>query len=204
MKFFVETNWRIALAQKIALIYATVPDIQAIALLGGVARGLGDKYSDLDIACFWNRAPTEAERQNAMLQLEPLLGTSVFIRGFETHSAFPHPEHGLFWEEVAYIGGDVTSGFKIDINHRTIAAMQQILDDVTLHLDTNGHKLETLYSIRRVISLHGASLIEKWQTQANIYPDALAEKLILMHLPAIGVNLECTSIAGNYWNFIGC
>ncbi len=33
-------NWRIALAQKIAPIYANLPDIAAVALLGGVARGL--------------------------------------------------------------------------------------------------------------------------------------------------------------------
>lgn len=183
-------NWRIALAQKIAPIYANLPDIAAVALLGGVARGLGDQYSDLDIACFWYRAPTEDERRAAMQQFEPLLKTPVFIRGFETHLAFPDSEHGLFWEESAHIGGDDRAGFKIDVNHRTVTAMQHILEDVILHLDTNGHKLETLYSIRRVLILHGAPLIEQWQTQAAIYPDALAEKLLLMHLPAMGTNLD--------------
>ncbi len=194
-------NWRITLAQKLAPIYAAIPDIAAVALLGGVARGLGDQYSDLDIACFWHRTPTEAERRAAMHQFEPLLKTPVFIHGFETHQAFPHPEHGLFWEEVAYIGGDATTGFKIDINHRTVAAMQHILDDVILRLDTNGHKLETLYSIRRVMILHGAPLLEGWQTQAALYPDALAEKLLLMHLPAMGTNLEMHLFRGELFEF---
>ncbi|MCL4256864.1 MAG: hypothetical protein KJ043_24105 [Anaerolineae bacterium] len=54
-------NWRIAFAQKIAPIYANMPDIAAVALLGGVARGLGDRYSDLDIACFWHHAPIKDE-----------------------------------------------------------------------------------------------------------------------------------------------
>ncbi|MCQ3932904.1 MAG: hypothetical protein DPW16_20840 [Chloroflexi bacterium] len=194
-------NWRIALAQKIAPIYASIPDVAAVALLGGVARGLGDKYSDLDIACFWNRTPTEDERRVAMQQFEPLLKTPVFIRGFETHMAFPDPEHGLFWEEAAYIGGDNTTGFKIDVNHRTVAAMQRILEDVTVGLDTDGHKLETLYSIRRVMVLHGAPLIEQWQTQAAIYPDALAEKLLLMHLPAMGTNLDMHLFRGELLEF---
>lgn len=194
-------NWRIALAQKIAPIYATMPDIAAVALLGGVARGLGDQYSDLDLACFWHRAPTEDERRAAMQQFESMLNTPVFIRGFETHIAFPDPEHGLFWEEAAYIGGDDRTGFKIDVNHRTVAAMQHILDDVVLHLDTNGHKLETLYSIRHVMVLHGTSLIEQWQTQAAVYPDALAEKLLMMHLPAMGVNLEMHLFRGELLEF---
>ncbi|MBI5929778.1 MAG: nucleotidyltransferase domain-containing protein [Chloroflexi bacterium] len=194
-------NWRITLAQKIAPIYASISDIAAVALLGGVARGLCDQYSDLDIACFWHRTPTEDERHAAMLQFESVLNTPVFIRGFETHMAFPDPEHGLFWEEVAYIGGDDTAGFKIDVNHRTVAAMQHILDDVVLHLDANGHKLETLYSIRRVIILHGAPIIEIWQSQAAIYPDALAEKLLQMHLPAMGVNLDMHLFRGELFEF---
>lgn len=194
-------NWRITLAQKIAPIYANLPDIAAVALLGGVARGLGDQYSDLDIACFWHRTPTEDERRAAMLQFESMLNTPVFIGNFETHMAFPDPEHGLFWEEVAYIGGDDTTGFKIDINHRTVAAMQHILDDVILRLETDGHKLETLYSIRRVMILHGAPLIEEWQTQAALYPDALAEKLLLMHLPAMGTNLAMHLFRGELFEF---
>lgn len=194
-------NWRIALAQKIAPIYANIPDIAAVVLLGGVARGLGDKYSDLDIACFWHRTPIEDERRAAMLQFESILNAPVFIQGFETHMAFPDSEHGLFWEESAYIGGDNTTGFKIDVNHRTIAAMQHILDDVILRLDTNGHKLETLYSIRRVTILHGAPLIEEWQSQAAIYPDALAAKLLLMHLPAMGANLDMHLFRGELFEF---
>ncbi len=194
-------NWRIALAQKIAPIYANMPDIAAVALLGGVARGLGDQYSDLDLACFWHRSPIEDERRAAMQQFEPILNTPVFIRGFEAHMAFPDPEHGLFWEEAAYIGGDDRTGFKIDVNHRTVAAMQRILEDVTVGLDTDGHKLETLYSIRRVMVLHGAPVIEQWQTQAAIYPDALAEKLLMMHLPAMGANLDMHLFRGELLEF---
>lgn len=194
-------NWRIALAQKIAPIYVSIPDVAAVALLGGVARGLGDQYSDLDIACFWNRTPTEDERRAAMQQFEPILNTPVFIGNFETHMAFSDPEHSLFWEEATYIGGDNTTGFKIDVNHRTVAAMQRILEDVTVGLDTDGHKLEALYSIRRVMVLHGAPLIEQWQTQAAIYPDALAEKLLLIHLPAMGTNLAMHLFRGELLEF---
>jgi hypothetical protein len=88
-----------------------------------------------------------------------------------------------------FVGGDKTSGFKIDVNHRTTAAMDGILDDVILRCDTHGHKQEVMYSIQSVLTLHDEGLVAQWQERAAIYPDALAEKLVIEHLSQLRADL---------------
>jgi predicted nucleotidyltransferase len=187
---FDETSrWRIALARKIAPIYAAIPEVSAVVLIGGLARGRGDRYSDLDLAVFWDRAPSEAERRAAQLQFAPLLGTPVVLGELAAIPVFDHSDLGVLWEEAAFIGRDAATGFKIDVNHRTVAAMEHILEEVAVRRDTHPHRLEVLYSIRRAIVLHGADLITRWQAQAAIYPDALARKLVTRHLSRLRANL---------------
>jgi predicted nucleotidyltransferase len=195
------SQWRIALAQKIGPIYASIPAVRAVVLVGGMARGRGDRYSDLDIAVFWDRAPDDAERRAAMAQFGPVLGTPVVIGDFAAHPVFDHSDVGLLWEEAAFIGGDARTGFKIDVNHRTVAAMEQILEDVTVHHDVHGHKLEVLYSIQHVVVLHGEALVTGWQARASVYSDALAQKLVELHLSQLRIDLAMHLYRGDLLPF---
>lgn len=181
--------WRIEIAQKIAPIYAAIPAVRAVVLIGGVARGSGDHYSDIDLAVFWDHAPTEAERRAAVGKFEGVLGTPVIIGGFAAIPVFDSSDSGILWEDFAVISGDPKSGLKIDVNHRTVGAMTRILDDVLIHHDTHGHKLEVMYSIRQVLVLHGENLVTAWQMRAAEYPDALVYKLVMMHLSQLSADL---------------
>lgn len=176
-------QWRVTLAEKIAPIYAAIPAVQAIVLIGGVARGKGDDYSDLDLALYWERPPTDAERRAAQHQLETILNTPVIYGDLKSHPIQGYPGGNAYlWEEASFIGGDETTGFKIDVTHEQVAVMEWIIDAVTRHFDMHGAKLERLYSIQRVHILHGDDLIRVWQSRARVYPDELAARLITFHL----------------------
>ncbi len=51
--------WRRALAERIALVYASNPEVAAILLSGSVARGWADHYSDIELGIYWSRPPTK-------------------------------------------------------------------------------------------------------------------------------------------------
>ncbi len=128
-------DWRIELAQRIAPAYAVIPRVKAVVLVGGVARGRGDQYSDLDLAVFWEAAPEEAERRAALAQVEQTLQTALVIGGLYAVPVLGTDDDGMLWEDEAFIGSSVTRSFKIDIGHRTVNAMNSILNDVTQGCD---------------------------------------------------------------------
>jgi predicted nucleotidyltransferase len=73
------SQWRINAARKIAPIYADLASVRAVVLIGAITRGRGDRYSDNDIAVFWDRAPSDRQRLTAMARFETVLGTPVVI-----------------------------------------------------------------------------------------------------------------------------
>jgi len=192
---------RIKIARKIAPIYAAIPAVRAVVLIGGVARGRGDQYSDIDIAVFWDHPPTEAKRRAALRKFEKALEKSVVIGDFTAIPVFDSSESGMLWEEFAFVGGDQHLGLKIDVNHRTVSAMRRILDDVLIQYDTHGHKLEVVYSIRRVLVLHGENLVTAWQMRAADYPDALARKLVTAHLSQMKADFQPHIFRGDWLIF---
>ncbi len=193
--------WRIEIAQKIAPIYAAIPAVRAVLLIGGVARGRGDRYSDIDISTFWDHAPTESERRSAVQKFKKALGMPVTVGGFAAIPVFDTSDLGILWEEFVFLGGDQKSGLKIDVNHRTVGSMTRIMDDVLIHHDTHGHKLEVMYSINRVLVLHGENLVMAWQMRAAEYPDELAHKLVTTHLSKLKADFASHIFRGDWLTF---
>ena len=191
-------QWRVEIARRVAPVYTALPVVRAVVLTGGVARGLGDAYSDIDLAVFWDRAPTEVERRIAQGKIGRALGAKVINGDLQAHQVLGPTDHGMLWEEAAYVAGGADTGFKIDINHRTVEAMTRILADVVLQHDTHPHKQEVLYAIRRVVVLYGAELVQRWQAQAAIYPEALARKIVTAHLDALRVDVAMHITRGDW------
>lgn len=175
-------SWRITLAERIAPLYAGIADVRAVILTGGVARDRDDRYSDLDIAVFWRRPPSRTERTQKLEQIGEIFNAPIHIADMREITVFDRSDTGLLWEDIAYLNGDAHSGFKVDINHRTVSAMDRIMDDVLLRYDMHGHKLEVMYSIQRVLVLYGEDMVSIWQRQAAQYPDGLAHKILEYHL----------------------
>jgi predicted nucleotidyltransferase len=62
------SQWRRAVAQRLAPIYAANPRVAAVMLGGSTARGHADRFSDIEIGVFWHQPPTGAERRAAVDQ----------------------------------------------------------------------------------------------------------------------------------------
>ncbi|MBZ0293838.1 MAG: nucleotidyltransferase domain-containing protein [Anaerolineae bacterium] len=189
------SRWRVTVAERIASVYMTYPQVKAIVLVGGIARGGGDAFSDVDLAVFWQDRVGEAESRQALARLESALGLPLQFEQLDIIQAFDAPgADGLLWEDVLYL----PNGLKVDIDHRTVEAMERILDDVTHRYDTNGHKLEVLYSIQRVRVLHGAELVQEWQSRAREYPNELARRVAEGHLVRMQPSLEMHISRGDW------
>src|SRR5262249_34903680 len=58
----VHAAWRMAMAKRIAGTYAGNPNVAALAVAGSVGAGLADRFSALELDCYWFRPPVDADR----------------------------------------------------------------------------------------------------------------------------------------------
>lgn len=171
-----QSHWRIELASRIAPHYAAYANVEAVVVLGGVARGWADSYSDIDLVVYWREPPAEAERRAVIKSLSAHPGEFS-----DTFTTQPDPNLRYWWEEY-YFGGDDHTGLKLDIGHHLTSDMDVVIEAVTQRLDLHSLKHEMLYSIQRVQAFYGQPLIERWKQAAAQYPETLAAKLVETHL----------------------
>lgn len=190
-------QWRIELAHYIAPLYGENPDVEAILLTGGVSRGSGDAFSDVDIAVFWHRLPDSEQRKQGQAAIGQLLNMAVTSSPLLT-AARPDEITTMLMERV-WLGGDETTGFKIDITHMTVIGVQQLLNDLLEQLDTSN--LEWAYSLLHSIILYGETIAQAWQQQLAHYPDELAHKVIWHNLTKLWL-LSAMELAFNrkHWH----
>jgi len=58
----VHAAWRMALAGQAAEAYAGNAKLAALAVAGSVGSGLADRFSDLELDCYWFSAPGDLDR----------------------------------------------------------------------------------------------------------------------------------------------
>ena len=58
------SQWRLAMARKVAPVISTNPKVQAVILAGSTSRGWADSYSDIEIGVFWTTPPSDEERMD--------------------------------------------------------------------------------------------------------------------------------------------
>lgn len=58
----VHVAWRMAQARRAARAYAGNPKLAALAVAGSVGSGLADRFSDLELDCYWFTAPGDLDR----------------------------------------------------------------------------------------------------------------------------------------------
>jgi hypothetical protein len=155
----------LTLARTVAPAYAADPAVAAILVGGSVARGHADRWSDLELGIFWTGAPTEAARAAA-----------AGVAGAAQRRVFPNAATEA-WEEEYRVGG-----VKVDVGHLTVAAAEQIIDDVTVRGDPALAKQVFVAAVRDGVPLHGGALLAGWKVRAAAYPDELARAMVAEHL----------------------
>jgi hypothetical protein len=178
------TAWRRELAKQVAAHYAGQPKIAAVALAGSVARGWADLHSDIELDLYWAEPPTVAER------LAPITAAGGQIDIFwadpppdEAYKRLFDERDGLLsqlwpyeddeWSEHYYI-----KGINIGVSGFLTTTIERYLDDVLLSYATDDERQIRLAAIQHAAPLHGAPLLERWQTRASAFPGQLAAALI--------------------------
>jgi hypothetical protein len=165
------SQWRSALVQPLALIYAANPQVAAVLLGGSTARGHADRYSDIEIGVFWHHPPTDTERQAAasaingdLVKLYPYdPSEEVWCDDFMLGRAHPdHPKSGVLLEVVHY-----TTDF---LNRTFDAVLQQYNSDAL--------KQNLIAGVVQGVPLYNAELVQRWKAQAASYPDDLATAVV--------------------------
>ncbi len=69
--------WRMAVARRAAAAYTGNPKLAAFAVAGSVGSGLADRFSDLEIDCYWHEPP-QGERGDE-IAVQVLLADTVAL-----------------------------------------------------------------------------------------------------------------------------
>ena len=159
-------RWRTQAAERIAAFYAGHQEVEAVALIGSVAHGWADAYSDIEIAVFWRSDPTEERRRQIAAQV----------------GASDRHESGFLTEIQAWCEDYALDGVKIDLGHWLTTTMGEIVTDVADRSDDALSKQTSVSALLSAIPLHGDAIVREWQEEARQYPHALAEKMVRQNL----------------------
>ncbi|HEY0936186.1 MAG TPA: DUF4037 domain-containing protein [Trebonia sp.] len=158
----IHAAWRLAVAERVAAVYAGNPDLAALTVAGSVGAGLADRFSDLELDCYWTRPPTERERVAAV---EALAGELAALWAYD-----PDDEE---WSEDYRVGD-----LDITVSNFLTGTIERFLDDVLLRVSTEPVRHMRLAAVQRCQPLIGAEVIESWRTRAAEFPDNLVSALV--------------------------
>jgi ADP-ribose pyrophosphatase YjhB (NUDIX family) len=158
----VHAAWRMAVARRVAEAYAGNPNVAALAVAGSVGAGLADRFSDLELDCYWARPPTDADR---LRPVEAAGGSLLALWDFD--------EDDEEWSEDYRVGQlDVT------VSNFLVSSVGRFLDDVVLAASTEPARHMRLAAIQRSRPLIGAELMASWRARADAFPDELVAALV--------------------------
>jgi len=136
--------------------------LAALTAAGSVGAGLADRFSDLELDCYWSSPPSDADRTGPIDAL-----------GGELTDFWEYDPGDQEWSEQ-YLVGDLA----VTISNFTTRTIEQWLDDVVLNADTAPVKHMRLAALQRSRPLIGAELITSWRARAGNFPRELASALV--------------------------
>jgi 8-oxo-dGTP pyrophosphatase MutT (NUDIX family) len=151
-----------AVARQAAAAYAGNPNVAALAVAGSVGAGLADRFSDLELDCYWVRPPTDADR------LRP-----VAAAGGSLTARWDFDEDEEEWSEDYRVGElDVT------VSNFLVSSIERFIDDVVRRTSTEPVRHMRLAAIQRSRPLIGADRMASWQARARAFPAELVTALV--------------------------
>jgi hypothetical protein len=117
----IHAAWRMEVARRAAGAYAGNRNLAALAVAGSVGSGTADRFSDLELDCYWHRPPAEADR------LAP-----VCALGGELTALWDYDQDDEEWSEDYFAGK-----LGITVSNFLVSSAEKFLDDVLLRLSTD-------------------------------------------------------------------
>jgi hypothetical protein len=151
-----------AVARRAAGAYAGNQDLAALAVAGSVGAGLADRFSDLELDCYWARPPTDADR------LAP-----VDALGGELTALWDYDQDDEEWSEDYRVGE-----LDITVSNFLVSSVERFLDDVVLRASTDPVRHMRLAALQRSRPLLGAEMMASWRARADAFPGRLVSALV--------------------------
>jgi hypothetical protein len=157
----VHAAWRMAVAGRAAQAYAGNAKLAALTVAGSVGSGLADQFSDLELDCYWSRAPDDLDRTGPIHAL-----------GGELTALWDFDQDEEEWSEDYRLGElDMT------VSNFLTGTIERFVNQVVLYADTDPVKHMRLAALQRSRPLLGAELMASWRKRADEYPDKLVSAM---------------------------
>jgi hypothetical protein len=166
----VHAAWRLAVAEQAARAYACNEKLAALTVAGSVGTGLADRFSDLELDCYWFDPPGEDDRSGP-----------VHVLGGELEKLWDYDDAEQEWSDDYGLGE-----LAVTISSFLVSTIDRFVDDVVLRTDTDPVKHMRMAALLRSRPLHGPELISAWRARAS-YPDELVAAVVERSLCADAV-----------------
>jgi len=158
----VHAAWRMAVAGRAAEAYAGNRNLAALAVAGSVGAGIADRFSDLELDCYWVRPPTDADRV-----------APVHALGGELTALWDYDQDDKEWSEDYRVGE-----LDITVSNFLAGTVEEFLGDVVLRTSTDPVRHMRLAAVQRCRPLLGAKTMTSWRARADTFPDRLVSALV--------------------------
>jgi hypothetical protein len=162
----VHAAWRLALAGRAARAYASSEKLAALTVAGSVGAGLADRFSDLELDCYWFDPPSELDRAGP-----------VHVLGGELEALWDYDHDEEEWSDEYRLGE-----LEVTVSSFLVSTIDRFVDDVVVRADTDPVKHMRVAALQRSRPLHGPELISTWRARAAVYPDKLVAAVVAQSL----------------------
>lgn len=158
----VHAAWRMAVARQAAMAYTGNRNVAALAVAGSVGAGIADRFSDLELDCYWVSPPADADR---LAPVRALAG--------ELTALWDYDQDDEEWSEDYRVGE-----LDITVSNFLVSSVERFLDDVVLRASTDPVRHMRLAALQRSRPLLGAQQMASWRTRADAFPGILVAALV--------------------------
>jgi hypothetical protein len=158
----VHAAWRMRVAERAAGVYAGNRNLAALAVAGSVGAGVADRFSDLELDCYWIRPPTDADRLAPVRALDG-----------ELTALWDYDQDDEEWSED-YLVGELG----ITVSNFLVSSVEQFLDDVLVRANTDPVRHMRLAALQRSRPLAGTEMMASWRARADTFPRKLVSALV--------------------------
>ncbi|MCP5094503.1 MAG: nucleotidyltransferase domain-containing protein [Chloroflexi bacterium] len=155
------SQWRIEFAEALAPHYQHHKQVKMIVLGGSPARGLSDRYSDLDVIVYWDTIDFDWLQEDP-----PLAKVGGQRKLLNTHKTTTAIEHYYF------------DTIKVDFAHITLNLWETWANDLQKRYETTGHKQKSIAGFLDAKLLYGEALYDQWHNRLTHYPEQLAQNVV--------------------------
>ncbi|QUQ66251.1 hypothetical protein JJ691_39780 [Kutzneria sp. CA-103260] len=154
--------WRMDVARRVADAYGVKDNLAAVTVAGSVGAGLADRWSDLELDCYWRQPPTDADRRGPIERL-----------GVDLETFWDYDPDDQEWSEDYRLGG-----LGVTVSNFTVDVVDGILDVVVGQASTDPLAHMRVAAIQRCQPLRGGDLVQAWRMRADKYPDRLVAAMV--------------------------